>query len=564
MRPNIIYLLTTVLILTISGNAFSQEDDKKSITRADTVRGSILPEREWWNVLRYDLTVKPDPESKTISGKNEIQFEVTQSMHAPVMQIDLQDPLLIDSIVLNSSLQVDFKKQGNAWYADVNGLDLSAINTMSVHYHGKPLEAKFPPWDGGWVWKKDSLGFPWISAACQGIGASVWYPCKDHQSDEPDDGASLTIITPQDLVGVGNGRLASVVKNDDGTTSYKWEVTNPINNYNLIPYIGKYEEIKDVYAGEKGVLDISLWVLDYNVEKAKQHVLPGVIRTLKAFEHWFGPYAFYEDSYKLVDAPYAGMEHQSAIAYGNKYLNGFWGNDISKTGWGKKFDYMVVHESGHEWFGNNITTADIADMWVHEGFTCYSEVLFTEFWYGKEAGDEYSYGLRNNIQNKNIVVQNYGINQEPGQDMYYKGQVLLHTIRHSMNDDEKFRSILRGLNKDYYHGIVTTGQVENYFNERSGFNYGKVFDQFLRNKTIPILEYYFTNSNKTVHYRYVNCIKGFDLPLFLKGGNDSLKIYPGTEWKSSTLNSASASRLFNSDKIEKMYYIAADRVSKPE
>jgi len=540
----------------------SFSSDTVEFTKSDSIRGSILPERAWWNVLRYDITVKPDYENKTISGKNNLVYNVLAEQHPLIMQIDLQEPMIIDSIILNSEKSLDFKKFVNAWYVAVNKQIYFSENSLLIYFHGIPKEAKFPPWDGGWVWSKDSLGNPWMSVACQGLGASVWYPCKDHQSDEPDNGASLTMIVSDGLVGVANGRLKAKENNQDGTLSFKWEVVNPINNYNIVPYIGDYVNFTEVYDGEKGILDIDIWVLKYNLEKAKAHLLPDVLKMLKAFEYWFGPYPFYEDSYKLIDAPYAGMEHQSGIAYGNKYKNGFWGIDRSKTEHGLKWDYMIVHESGHEWFGNNITANDIADMWVHEGFTDYSETLFTEFWFGKNPANEYNKGLRRTIQNKKPIIGVYGVNNESGgSDMYAKGSNLIHTIRHSIDDDEKFRNILRELNKTFYHQTVTSAAIENFINENSGFNYSKVFDQYLRTIQIPLFEFYFTNNMKTVHYRYADCIKGFDLPLVLKNNKTFLKIFPIQKWKNQNLKSDEGV-LFDYLSIENNYYIRVNEVDE--
>lgn len=556
-------LITFNCFSAFSFGIVSPEDTTKQFSHEDSVRGNISPERAWWNVLRYDITVKPDYESKTISGKNNIEFEVVNESHPLILQIDLQEPMLIDSIFLNSNnISLDFKRYGNAWYAAVPENITEVSNSLLIYFHGMPHESKFPPWDGGWVWSKDSLGNPWMSAACQGLGASVWYPCKDHQSDEPDNGASLTMIVPQELVGVSNGRLKSKDDNSDGTVSYRWEVINPINNYNIIPYIGKYVNYSDEYNGENGLLNIDLWILDYNLERAKEHLLPEVKRMFKVFEYWFGPYPFYEDSYKLVDAPYAGMEHQSAVAYGNKYRLGFWGMDRSQTGWGMKFDYMIVHESAHEWFGNNITTNDIADMWVHEAFADYSEALFIEYWYGKDAGNDYSKSLRKIIANKLPVIGYYNVNKEGSNDMYPKGSNMLNTIRHSMDDDEKFRGILRGLNKTFYHKTVDTKDVENYISENSGFDYDKVFDQYLRTIQIPNFEFYFSKERKKLFYRYTNCLDGFNLPVALDSGGAKIKFFPVKEKWSSIEITPAQTVLFTPGSIEKMYYMNVSEVKK--
>ncbi len=382
-------------------------------THQDTLRGTITRERAWWNVLRYDIYVKPDYFNKKIEGYNIIEFATANYPEVPVMQIDLQEPMLIDSIIFLEKYKLGFKKDGNAYFITLFKEKKGARKLkIKIFFSGKPREAINPPWDGGWIWSKDEKGRPWMTVACQGLGASVWYPCKDHQSDEPDLGAVLTIKVADTLTAVGNGRLSNKMKNGDGTTSWTWHVKNPINNYNIIPYIGKYVNWTEIYKGEKGNLDCSYWVLDYNLEKAKKQFGRDVKPMLTCFEEWFGPYPFYEDSYKLVETPHLGMEHQSAIAYGNKFLNGYLGDDLSGTGWGKNWDYIIIHESGHEWFANNITTNDIADMWVHEGFTDYSEVLFVECRYGKKAANEYCQGLRQNIQNDKPIIGPYSVNKK--------------------------------------------------------------------------------------------------------------------------------------------------------
>jgi hypothetical protein len=576
----------------------------EKFTHADTLRGSVTPERAWWDVLRYDITVKPDYATKTIVGANKIVFKSNKDyskeeimdniLRHPKdnikMQIDLQEPLIIDSITsleygliasmktgklvghdtLNKKLP--FEKIETVYYVTIAELKYCGtkfpIDSITIYYHGTPIEAKNPPWDGGWIWTKDSLGRPWMTVACQGLGASAWYPCKDHQSDEPDNGASLTVIVPDTLVCVGNGRLQYKKNNNDGTETYKWEVKDPINNYDIIPYIGKYVNFSEVYKGEKGNLDVNYWVLDYNLERAKTHIQPDVQRMLKAFEYWMGPYPFYEDGYKIVDAPHLGMEHQSAIAYGNSYRNGYFFRnkemiDLSKTGWGFKWDFIIVHESGHEWFGNNITTKDLADMWVHEGFTNYSETLFTEFYYGKEAGDEYNFGLRKNIKNKQPLIAHYGVNEEPDLDEYYKGSNTIQTLRHSIDNDEKFRSILRGLNKTFYHQTVTSKQVENYISAHACFDYGKFFDQYLRTIQIPQFEFYFDNEKKKVFYRWDSCIASFSLPLVLKNDDAKIKINPTENWQSINISSNQIA-LFNPVLIEKMYYLKAMEIQKHE
>ena len=529
--------LAILTILTLKINLTAQQVNTKntSYTHADTLRGTYGPGRDWWDVIQYDLHVKFSMKDSLISGYNDISFKLLKN--GQYLQLDLQEPLIMDSIILSSNTlkpqkinQTAIIKDGNAYRVSSNLFPTLLANSSIVHlivyYHGKPIVAKRPPWDGGIIWKKDKNNNPWFSIACQGLGASVWYPCKDHQIDEPES-ASLWVTCPDTLVTVGNGRLIGSSNNKDGSSTFHWEVSSPINNYSIIPYVGKYVHFSEIYKGEKGDLDMDYWVLDYNLEKAKTHFLDAP-KMMKAFEYWFGPYPFYKDGYKLVDAPHLGMEHQSATAYGNGYQNGYLGKDLSGSGWGLKWDFIIIHESGHEWFGNNITTQDIADMWVHEGFTNYSETLFTEFYYGKAAATDYVTGIRKNIFNNKPIIGPYNVNKEGSGDMYYKAANMIHTIRQIINDDELFRKILRGLNSTFYHQTVTSKQVENYISEQSKINFNKVFDQYLRTVLIPVLEY--RVEKKKHYYRYTHCMKGFEMPLKIMG-NPSLWIKPNEKWQ---------------------------------
>ena len=529
LKKGLKYVLVLSIIQLSIIHSFAQLLNKKeTFTHQDTLRGSIGPGRIGWDVLRYDITVQPDFETKTIWGKNLLTY---LDAGVNIMQIDLQEPMMIDSIIKENK-SIPFTREGNVFWLQLR--DTAAkykIKTgkalLTIFFHGKPREAIRPPWDGGWIWKKDANGNPWMSVACQGLGASVWYPCKDVQSDEPDSGAILHIIVPDSLIAVGNGKMIEKKSTGNGNTEYTWQVKNPINNYCIIPYIGKYTHFGEKYKGEKGTLDMDYWVLDYNLEKAKQQ-FKDAPRMMKAFEYWFGPYPFYEDGYKLVEAPHLGMEHQSATAYGNGYQNGYHGTDLSGTGWGMKWDFIIVHESGHEWFANNITSKDIADMWIHESFTNYSETLFTEYYYGKAAGNDYVIGTRKRIANDIPIIGQYGVNKEGSGDMYYKGGNMLHTIRQVINNDKKFREILRGLNKTFYHQTVTTAQVENYISTKAKFNFSRIFDQYLRTTQIPVLEYKI--DGYTLSYRYSNCVSGFNLPLKITFKKMQW-INPTEEWK---------------------------------
>ncbi|CAD7813754.1 hypothetical protein CHRY9390_02706 [Chryseobacterium aquaeductus] len=519
-------------ILLVSGLAFGQFFEKnKTFTKQDTLKGSNTEFRNFWNVTKYDLSVEPNFKQRSIQGNNKISFEILKDVTNPVFQIDLQQPMKADKIECSFLTKNDFKRDGDFIFITANKTFKTGEKyTIDISYSGNPVVAKNAPWDGGWVFAKDEKGNPWMSVADEGIGASVWLPTKDIWSDEPENGIVMKIITPSDLVGIGNGRLTDK-KTENGKNIFTWEVKNPINVYSIIPNIGKYVNFKDSYDGEKGKLDLDYWVIDYNLDRAKkqfQQVKP----MLKAFENWFGPYPFYEDSYKLVDSPYLGMEHQSNIAYGNQYVNGYLGNDLSGTGVGLNWDYIIVHESGHEWFANNITAKDKADMWIHESFTMYSEVLFTEDYMDKNSADIYAQGIQNNIENDIPIIGKYGVRNEGSGDMYPKGASMIHTMRQVINDDVKFRQILRGLNKDFYHQTVTTAQIEKYISEESGIDFSTVFNQYLRTTKVPILEY--SQNGTELKYRFANTVKNLNLPI--RFGDQTIS--PSESWQKTTLKNA--------------------------
>jgi len=544
----------TYTLLFASGLVFGQFFEKdKVFTKEDTLKGSDTQFRNFWDVKKYDLSVEPDFAQKSIKGYNKISFEITKDVTDPVFQIDLQKPMKADKVEADFPV-ANYKQDGDFIFVTAKKkFKKGEKYTIDVTYSGNPLIAKRAPWDGGWVFAKDEKGNPWMSVADEGIGASIWLPTKDIWSDEPDNGIIMKIITPNDLVGVGNGRLIDK-KAEGGKTAYTWEVKNPINAYSIIPNIGKYVNFKDTFAGEKGKLDLDYWVLDYNLEKAKkqfQQVKP----MLSAFEYWFGPYPFYEDSYKLVDTPYLGMEHQSNVAYGNNYQNGYLGKDLSGTGVGLNWDYIIIHESGHEWFANNVTAKDQADMWIHESFTMYSEVLFVEKYMDKKSADIYAIGVRNMIENDVPIIGKYGVRNEGSGDMYPKGANMLHTIRQVINNDEKFRQILRGLGKDFYHQTVTTQQVEDYMSSKSGIDLSSIFNQYLRTVKIPNLEY--SQNGDSLKFRYTDVVKGFKLPLIINGNqtiNGKQTINPTENWQTIKLKK-NAPVEFN-----KNYYINYNQV----
>ena len=542
MSRSFIVLNFLLFILSIPLTAQGIFQEKNDFTRQDSLRGMITAERSWWDLNYYHLDIKVDPENKSIKGSNTVGYKVLKSHN--LMQIDLQEPMHITSVKQNNK-SLDFSREGNAYFIKLKRKQKPGkINYINIEYEGNPKVAIRAPWDGGLSWEKDENGIDFIATSCQGLGASVWWPNKDHMYDEVDS-MLMSVNVPKHLVNVSNGRLRNVIEKDDNTKTYEWFVSNPINNYGVNINIGDYVNFSEKYDGEKGILDIDYYVLRDNLEKAKEQ-FKQVPMMLDAFEHWFGPYPFYEDSFKLVEVPYLGMEHQSSITYGNKYMQGYLGRDLSRTGWGLKFDYIIIHESGHEWFANNITYKDIADMWVHEGFTCYSENLYVDYHFGKEASADYVIGSRRGIGNRKPIIGPYNVNREGSGDMYSKGANLLHTLRQIAKDDQVWRKILRGLNKEFYHQTVTSKQIENYISENIGFDLSYVFDQYLRDYRIPVLEY--TINEGTLKYRWGNTIDGFNMPIEVTIDDVKQLIYPENTWKETTIKEEFI-------KIDRDYYV---------
>ncbi len=521
-----------------------------SFTRQDTLRGTITPERNWWDLTYYHLRVDVNPQDSTLTGVNTLQFKVLET--GDRMQIDLQPPMRIEKVMFQKEL-MKVTQEGNAHFVDLpKGLAVNTVHELDIYFQGKPKVSQRPPWDGGLTWQKDLNGKDIVTTTCQGDGASLWWPCKDHMYDEVDS-MLISVKVPEGLMDVSNGRLRGVDEHEDGSKTFHWFVSNPISNYVINLNVSDYVHFAEQYEGAKGVLDCDYYVLPYNLGAAKKQ-FQDVGRMLKAFEYWFGPYPFYEDGFKLVEVPYPGMEHQSSVTYGNGFENGYGGRDVSGTGWGFKFDFIIIHEAGHEWFANSITYRDIADMWIHESFTAYSENLFLDFHYGKEASSEYVIGTRKNIRNDRPIIGSYGVNHSGSGDMYSKGANMLHTLRQWVNNDGKWRQALRGLNKNFYHQTVTTQQIEEYLAEKLGLDLKVFFDQYLRTTDIPVLEYR-VEKNK-LKYRWTNCLDGFAMPIRLKIGSQYKWMMPRTSWTTHILNEEEG----NSILVDADFYIEAKRL----
>ena len=516
MKYKFFYLIFTALA--------SQGLSQHQFTEADTIRGSVTPERAWWDLTYYHLDIKIDILNKSISGSNLIAFKVLDSS-SRIMQIDLQEPLDISKIEYRDAC-LKYERNGSAYFFELgDDLEVGEQAEVKVYYSGHLVIANNPPWSGGLTYKKDGQGKDWIVTSCQGIGASIWWPCKDHYYDEVDS-MLISVTVPKGLMNVSNGKLRSVDEIED-ELKYNWFVSNPINNYGVNMNIADYALFSENYNGLNGRLNCSYYVLKENLNKAKSH-FKQVPLMLEAFEYWFGPYPFYEDGFKLVEVPYAGMEHQSSVTYGNGYENGYLGRDVSNTGLGFLFDFIIIHEAGHEWFANSVTAKDVADLWIHEGFTAYAENLYLDYHYGKDTASKYVIGTRSKIQNNTPIIGPYGVNARGSVDMYYKGANVLHTLRSWVNDDKLWRQALIGIQSKFRHQTITEDELEQYLREKLNLDLIPFFDQYLRDVRIPILEYRIFPGG--ISYRWSNVVSGFNMPIDVYIDEKKYHLKATTNW----------------------------------
>ena len=526
MRNLASLLLSLVLLTSLQG--VSQEN-------VDRLKTIVSPEQAWWDLQHYTLKLQIEPKDKTISGSNQVRFKViAEGTHK--MQLDLQEPMQIDSVKY-AGKSLAFNKEQAAYYISFPPeivFQQNQIDSILVYFSGTPIQAKNAPWDGGMVWKEDSLGNAFAASAVQGIGASTWWPTKEHNYDKPDQGVDLFYTASKDYSVIGNGKLVGTKDVSEDLRTWHWQVQSPISNYNISFNLGNYTVIHDSYKGLNGKLDLTFHPLAADKEKAITHFAQ-VKDMLKAMEYWFGPYPFYKDGYKLTQAPFVGMEHQSNVAWGNGFQQGYAGNDMTQTGYGMTFDFMIVHESIHEWFGNSFSYTDIADMWLHESFTTYGEALYVEYFHGKEAGQAYTRGTRWRIQNQSPIQGEYGTGTNPGTDIYFKGANMLLTLRQIINDDTLWRDILHHLQKKYRHQVVESHTIEQEIARMANLDLQSFFDVYLRQSNLPILEW--KVENNSLYYRFTGVPEGFNMPIRLQGVQNSVWIHPTTDWQNAGMES---------------------------
>lgn len=531
-----------IILFFISLNALGL--NAQSYTRGDSLRGGQRIERDCFDLFYYNLAVRLNIIEKSITGSNEIHFSMLKS--SKVIQLDLFENMSIDSIVFEDTI-LDYKRDFDAVFISFpRELNIGEKHKLFFYYHGNPIIARMPPWDGGFTWSKDKDGKDWIGVSCQGKGASLWWPTKEDYRDEPDS-MRIHCTVPKDLIAVCNGTPESSTMEANETT-YHWKVSYPINNYNVTLNVANYIHWNDWYVSSDGdSLSLDYYVLPYNLNAAKKQ-FEQVKPMLSCYEKFLGKYPFYKDGYALVETPYLGMEHQGAIAYGNKFRNGYLGMD--RSGQNLEFDYIIIHETGHEWWGNSVSAQDLADMWIHESFCTYSEAIYVECIWGYDAAIKYVNALRASVSNSSPIIGVYGLNKEGNGDMYVKGMLFLNTLRHVVNNDSIWWEIIYAMAADkFYHRTTNYDEVVSFFNEKSGMDLTTLFNQYVKKKDIPVLKYSLKKCKKEVELslRWETQTPNFTMPVEFVSEGEEFRVEVGAKEKKLKLKSDNIE--FNTEKF---------------
>lgn len=457
--------------------------------------------RDCFDVTWYHLDIQINPTERALSGEVEIKGIATGALDT--IQIDLAEALTVKKVVFEGdNTAVPFVRKASCFLVKVpEKLAHAPSFTVKVAYEGAPQVSKRPPWAGGMVWKKDKNGKPWVGVACETEGGSLWFPCKDANYDEPDSVLAQFSIADTGVMIVSNGQLVGE-EHTAGRYSSTWKVSYPINVYDITFYVGDFRKISDEYRSKVTgkTLSLDFYVLPGNVYRATDHYAQ-TKPIIAAYELLYGPYPWYRDGFKLVESPYAGMEHQTAIAIGTSYKKEIEG----------KVSYIILHETGHEWFGNSVTAADLADVWLQEGFTTYGESLYLEKDMTNSAADKQLLMYRLFIKNKYPMVGPYGrkyFDYHDG-DVYTKGAWLLKTLRTQINDDATFFKLLRTWYAENAYHLVRSEDFIEMVGQITGKDYNWLFDQYLHRNDVPVLEYNFTKDH-TLLYRWTHTGENFD------------------------------------------------------
>jgi len=487
--------------------------------QGNVLRGEYGRYRANNDLLFYHLDVRVDPEKKSLSGRNTIRFKMLKDDTR--IQLELVPNLNVDKILLGST-PLKYAREMSAVFVDFPET-LKAGRTYSIdfHYSGIPQETgRF----GGFTFRKDPAGRHWINTSCEGPGASVWWPNKDQWRDEVQN-MEISVSIPNDLIDVSNGRFVKKTDLGDGYARWDWDVNYPINSYNVSLNIGHYAHFTD----RAGDMTLDFYVLPENLEKARKQFAQAK-GMIEAFEKYFGEYPFKKDGYKLIEVPYSGMEHQSAVTYGNRFANGYLERDWTGVGVSPKFDFIIIHESAHEWFGNAVSAADVSDMWIQEGWATYLESLYVEHIFGYDDALKYTNGYKSKVQNRQPIITMRGIHQTPPQDMYFKGTLFINTLRNVVNDDLKWWKLIRDMYQRFKYQNIMTEEMVQFFNQRTGMNLTPIFDQYLRHIALPTLDLTF-QSDGIVSYRWTADEKAFAMPVRVGKAGQWQIIQPTTEWK---------------------------------
>jgi aminopeptidase N len=526
-RVIVVLLILTAIALPLpaqtpqrNGSPASPSTQAAAPTRANILRGEYGAHRANNDLLSYHLDVRVDPEKKFLSGKNTIRFKMLKADTR--IQLDLHAALNVDKILLDTT-PLKYERESGAVFVDFPRTLLAGrVYAIDFYYSGSPTEiGRF----GGIAFRKDSSGRHWINTACQGDGASIWWPNKDQWRDEVEN-MRISVAIPNGLMDVSNGKFVGKTDLGDGYTRWDWLVQYPINNYNVSLNIGNYVHFSD----RLDDLPLDFYVLPENLERAKKQFAQAK-GMIEAFQHYFGEYPFKKDGYKLIEAPYSGMEHQSAVTYGNRFANGYLERDWTGVGISTRFDFIIIHESGHEWFGNSITASDVSDMWIHEGWTTYLECLYVEYMYGRDDGLKYTNAYKLKVKNQQPIIPRRGVNDTPPQDQYFKGALFLNTLRSILNDDKQWWALLRDFYQRFKYQNIMTEDVLDYFNRKTGKNLTPVFNQYLRRAALPVLELKFDDANGAVAYRWKADEPEFAMPVRVGMKDRWQIIQPTTTWK---------------------------------
>ena len=517
-----------LFIAIILGGCSSFERDLSTGIPKPTLRNRLLgelpSERTSYDVQHYDINIDIDVDKKYLKGY--VIFTALSVTDFKTLQIDLAKSMKLNSVEYKGEI-LNTNRTEDAVYIDFPKILAGEEFMFRVNYEGKPQAAKNPPWDGGFVWEKDEAGRDYVSVVCEGDGCGLWWPLKDHISDEPDRGAKMTFTVPKDLMCVSNGQLVNNYVNDNGTSTYVWEVTNPINNYNISVQLGNYVSLVDTVHRSNGKIEkLNHYVLDYHKEVASI-VFPQARKVIRFFEKNFGDYQFWEDGFKLVEVSYLGMEHQSAVTYGNVWNN--WGGD--HRSWTKDYygiiDGLLFHETAHEWWGNSITASDPAHVWIHEGTAVYSEAMYIEQELGYNVMIDFMLRKRKGIQNKLPIVGPENENYWAFGDSYNKGAWALHTLRHVINNDTLWWKTLKSFTQQHAKSNVNTQDFISHVEDKTKLNLDYFFEQYFFDKRIPTLEYF--QEGDKLHYRWTGTVSGFTMPINVEINGLEKRLFPKTE-----------------------------------